>query len=96
MEAVGLKALKNRLSEYVRRVESGETVLVTNRDRVVAELTPPRADRSPFLAEALLAEAVAKGWIRPPQVTTPEPPEPVPLAPLSELLAELRQDRDDR
>ena len=43
MRAVGLKTLKNRLSEYVRLVANGETVLVTDRDRVVAELTPPRA-----------------------------------------------------
>ena len=34
MRAVGLKVLKNKLSEYVRLAASGETVLVTNRDRV--------------------------------------------------------------
>jgi len=33
--------LKNRLSEYVRDVCSGETVLVTDRGEVVAELIPP-------------------------------------------------------
>ena len=38
MRAVGLKTLKNKLSEYVRLVAGGETVLVTDRDRVVAEL----------------------------------------------------------
>ena len=47
MRAVGLKILKNKLSEYVRLAASGETVLVTDRDRVVAEIIPPRADRSP-------------------------------------------------
>ncbi len=41
MRAVGLKVLKNKLSEYVRLAASGETVLVTDRDRVVAELVPP-------------------------------------------------------
>lgn len=40
MRAVGLKTLKNKLSEYVRLAASGETVLVTYRDRVVAELPP--------------------------------------------------------
>ena len=40
MRAVGLKVLKNRLSEYVRLAAGGETVLVTDRDRVVAELGP--------------------------------------------------------
>ncbi len=38
MRSVGVKVLKNKLSEYVRLAASGETVLVTDRDRVVAEL----------------------------------------------------------
>ena len=41
MRAVGLRELKNRLSEYVREVRRGERVLVTDRGEVVAELTPP-------------------------------------------------------
>jgi prevent-host-death family protein len=41
MKSVGLRELKNRLSEYVRRVRSGEGVLVTDRGEVVAELVPP-------------------------------------------------------
>ena len=38
---MGLRDLKNRLSEYVREVRSGEAMLVTDRGEVVAELTPP-------------------------------------------------------
>jgi prevent-host-death family protein len=34
MRTVGIKVLKNKLSEYVRAAEAGETVLVTDRDRV--------------------------------------------------------------
>ena len=41
MRSVGLKVLKNRLSEYIRQVRSGESVLVTDRGEVVAELTSP-------------------------------------------------------
>jgi prevent-host-death family protein len=41
MKTVGLRDLKNRLSEYVREVRSGEAVLVTDRGEVVAELIPP-------------------------------------------------------
>jgi antitoxin (DNA-binding transcriptional repressor) of toxin-antitoxin stability system len=41
MKAVGLRELKNRLSEYVRMVRNGETVLVSDRGAVVAELRPP-------------------------------------------------------
>jgi antitoxin (DNA-binding transcriptional repressor) of toxin-antitoxin stability system len=39
-KAVGVKQLKARLSEYLRLVKAGETVLVTDRDEVVAELRP--------------------------------------------------------
>src|SRR6516225_9153671 len=41
LKSVGLRDLKNRLSEYVREVRSGEAVLVTDRGEVVAELIPP-------------------------------------------------------
>jgi antitoxin (DNA-binding transcriptional repressor) of toxin-antitoxin stability system len=96
MRAVGIKLLKNKLSEYVRLVASGETVLVTDRDRVVAELVPPREGRSPLLADALLAEAVRKGWIAAPTMVREGPPPRAPVAPLGEILGELDRDREDR
>ena len=42
MKAVGVKQLKARLSEYLRYVRAGETILVTDRDEVVAEIRPAR------------------------------------------------------
>ncbi len=41
MKTVGVRELKNKLSEYLRRVRLGESVLVTDRGEVVAELLPP-------------------------------------------------------
>lgn len=41
MKTVGVRELKNRLSEYIRQVRSGDTVLVTDRGQVVAELAAP-------------------------------------------------------
>jgi len=41
MKSVGLRELKNRLSEYIRQVRSGEGVVVTDRGEVVAKLIPP-------------------------------------------------------
>ncbi|HSJ09646.1 MAG TPA: type II toxin-antitoxin system prevent-host-death family antitoxin [Longimicrobiales bacterium] len=41
MRTVGIRELKARLSEYLRAVGRGEVVLVTDRNRVVAELRPP-------------------------------------------------------
>jgi len=42
MKAVGVKQLKAKLSEYIRLAKAGETILVTDRDEVVAELRPAR------------------------------------------------------
>jgi antitoxin (DNA-binding transcriptional repressor) of toxin-antitoxin stability system len=96
MRAVGLKVLKNKLSEYVRLAAGGETVLVTDRDRVVAELVPPRAGRSPLLADALLAEAVRQGWMTPPAVGADGAPPRSPVASFDALMGELADDRDAR
>lgn len=97
MRSVGVKVLNSRLSEYLRLAAAGEVVLVTDRDRVVAEIGPPRETRSPLVADAFLADAVRNGWLTPPVVPQGEAlPEPVPLAPLSEILHELGEDRRDR
>ena len=96
MRAVGLKLLKNKLSEYLRLAAGGESILVTDRDRVVAELVPPREGRRPLLADALLAEAVRKGWITPPAVTQSGPPPRKPVMRFRQLMRELERDRQDR
>lgn len=96
MRAVGLRVLKNRLSEYVRLAEGGETVLVTDRDRVVAEIVPPSPERSRTQQDALLADAVRKGWVTPAlgRTTTRAPRRPV--ARLADLMREIESDRADR
>ena len=97
MRSVGIKVLNSRLSQYIRLAASGETVLVTDRDRVVAEIGPPRETRSPLVADALLAEAVRAGWLTPPVLPAAGgPPASKPIAPLSDILGELDDDRSDR
>lgn len=96
MRAVGLKVLKNKLSEYVRLAAGGETVLVTDRDRVVAELVPPREGRSPAVADAVLAELVRQGWVTPAARPLTAAPPRAPVATFEELMRELDQDRADR
>lgn len=96
MRAVGIKALKNKLSEYVRAAADGETVLVTDRDRVVAELGPPQAGRAVDVSDALLADVVRRGWLRPPIAPSGVLPARKPVAPLADLLQELDADRSDR
>jgi antitoxin (DNA-binding transcriptional repressor) of toxin-antitoxin stability system len=95
MRSVGVKVLKNKLSEYLKLVAAGETVLVTDRDRVVAEIGPPGLRRGASVGDVQLAEMVRKGWVRPPLVTEGVPPR-LPLAPTRDLLAELDADREER
>lgn len=62
MKAVGVRELKNRLSEYLRLVRAGEEILVTDRGEVVAELRQPSLRVShPYPA---LAEAARQGRVR--------------------------------
>jgi antitoxin (DNA-binding transcriptional repressor) of toxin-antitoxin stability system len=96
MRAVGLKVLKNKLSEYVRMAAGGETVLVTDRDRVVAELVAPREGRSPVVDDALLAHAVRQGWLAVPRWRAEGVPARLPVAPWKDLAEELARDRGDR
>ncbi len=93
MRTVGLKILKNKLSEYVRLAAAGETVVVTDRGRAVAEIVPPR--REP---ESVIERGVREGWIRPAQRPfQPLPPrKPIPGYTLEQLLADLDGDREDR
>src|SRR5260370_42316583 len=96
MRAVGLKILKNKLSEYVRYAATGETVLITDRDRVVAELVPPGAGRGATAPDALLADAVRNGWLTPALSAAGVPPAGPPVARLREILSDLAADRADR
>lgn len=96
MRAVGIKVLKNKLSEYVRLAAAGETVLVTDRGQVVAELGPPAPGRAGSLEDPRMAEAVRKGWVHP-YVRPPGPPLPgIPVMTLEEVLHDLDESRADR
>ena len=96
MRAVGLKILKNKLSEYVRLVAGGETVLITDRDRVVAELVPPAPGRGETLSDVALADAVRRGWLTPPLVGPGGAIPRKPILPLAALIDDLAADRADR
>jgi antitoxin (DNA-binding transcriptional repressor) of toxin-antitoxin stability system len=97
MRTVGLKVLKNKLSEYVRIASQGERVLIADRDRVVAELVPPEPGRAERASDAVLANLVREGLVTP--ALSPgrrllhAPPRDAKLA---ALLGELARDRGDR
>ena len=59
---VAVRELKNRLSEYLRRVQSGEEVVVTSRGRPVAQLVPIRPAVSESSAD-LRKRLAALPWV---------------------------------
>jgi prevent-host-death family protein len=96
MRSVDLKVLKNKLSEYIRLVTSGESVLVTDRNRVVAELVPPQPDRK--LAgpkEDLITQGVREGWLTPAKNPGTGPPPRKPVMKFEELMKDLDESRED-
>ena len=54
MDTVAVAELRQNLSRYLRRVERGERLLVTDRNRPVAELGPPPSSGAAL--DRLLAE----------------------------------------
>jgi prevent-host-death family protein len=63
MKTVGVRDLKNKLSEYLRRVRLGEGVLVTDRGEVVAELLPPGQGQGDPSVPAGLQSLVKRGLL---------------------------------
>ena len=95
MKIVGLKVLKNKLSEYVRIAASGETVLVTDRGRVVVEISAPQAQKH-GTKESVIERGIREGWITPAKVKGPLPPPPPAVMTLEEVLEDLDWSRADR
>lgn len=98
MRSVGIKVLKNKLSEYVRLAEKGETVQVTDRGRVVAELVPPPAKPHKESDAEFIARGIREGWLTPATNPRAGPPPraPIPGLTLEELLKDLDESRADR
>jgi antitoxin (DNA-binding transcriptional repressor) of toxin-antitoxin stability system len=59
---MGVREVTRRTSEVFERTSNGETIIVTNRGRVVGIITPPQA-YSPQLAEL-----IANGLVLPPEI----------------------------
>jgi prevent-host-death family protein len=101
MRSVGLKILKNKLSEYVRAAAAGETIVVTDRGRPVAELVPPHSDLCLSGGRPLSVfelRGMREGWLRPATIRdgSPPPKKPVEGLTFEQLMADLERDREDR
>ena len=90
MNRVGVAELRQNLSRYLERVKEGERLVVTDRNRPVAELGPP-----PNTGGAALDRLIAEGRLsRPRRSGLPDALEMTgdPYA-LSRALDEVRGDR---
>jgi antitoxin (DNA-binding transcriptional repressor) of toxin-antitoxin stability system len=100
MRVVGIRELKARLSEYLRDVRRGEVILVTDRQRVVAELRPPG---SPLPAADddvayRLGQLASSGDVQPPRLRKENwnwrpPGLGLPAGTTERLLDSLREER---
>ena len=60
MATVGVRQLKDHLSEYLRRVREGELVVISDRGKPIAELGPVEHGSSFDRARALVRQGVAR------------------------------------
>lgn len=65
LKTVGIKKLKNSLSAYLQEVQRGVRILVTDRDRVVAEIAEPSFAAPPFSKHPGYERLVREGKLRP-------------------------------
>jgi len=63
MKSVGIKALKNELSHYLRLVREGELIFITDRDEIIAELRQPSTAYASSVSkfDSFMAEITNKG-----------------------------------
>ena len=59
----GIRELRDNLSRYIRRIESGESIVITAHGRAVAELVPPASARAGRIRP--IDRLVASGMITP-------------------------------
>jgi prevent-host-death family protein len=83
---VGIRQLRNNLSEYLDLVGGGGEVVITDRGRAVARLVPMAGGRT-------MDQLIAEGLVTPPTVSGPRRvPRPVKgYGPVSDLVAEQRR-----
>ena len=90
MKSIGIRELRQHASEYIRLVEAGESVEITDRGRPIAMLTPVKKD------ETTLERLYREGVLIPATIRLKEPFMPVPAVEgeptLSQILAEMRED----
>jgi antitoxin (DNA-binding transcriptional repressor) of toxin-antitoxin stability system len=64
IKSINIRALKDRLSAFLRDVQRGDVILVTDRGRVVAEIRSPTVGSRAEEADPRLRRLVAEGTLK--------------------------------
>jgi len=90
MASIGVRELRQRASEFLRRVEAGETIEVTDRGRPVALLSP--------IPEGSPLDRLRAGGMIEPVSGDLDFPEPLDIGPTEELPSQVltRMRSDER
>lgn len=67
IKTVGVRKLKDNISGYLREVKAGAVILITDRDRVIAELHEPVMDVEAGLDLSARSEWIRDGKLVPPR-----------------------------
>ena len=91
---ISVRDFKDHLSEYLRRVQAGESIVVTSHGRAVARLVPPLGNG--VSGDDALEVLRSMPWVRAGNGKRPKLPSvtikwPARAKPLSELVAEDRE-----
>lgn len=90
---VGIRELKSGLSEYLKKVRDGQSIVVTDRGQPIAEISPIKADTE---MEARLLKLAAEGRVTLPTRSALQPFKPIKLRGGKLLSTVVIEDREDR
>jgi prevent-host-death family protein len=94
MEKVSISKLKDQLSAYLKKVQDGQTLLVTDRNKPVARLEPVTAATSAAQRIARLVEQGVVSLPKAPPLSIEEIRQMRPVAPGARLLEALLEERE--
>lgn len=94
MENVSISQLKNQLSAYLKKVEAGQTVVVTDRNKPVARLEPIAAAGRESDRIAMLLQQGLVSMPKAPPLSIEEIRKRRPVAPGARLLEALLEERE--
>jgi antitoxin (DNA-binding transcriptional repressor) of toxin-antitoxin stability system len=91
MERIGIREMRQNFIRYAQRARRGESFLITDRGREIAQLTPAPSHASTI--DRLVAERGARRGHGDLLEVLEQLPEPISGPPSSETLDELREER---